>query len=73
VEILKEGEYLEDQSVVCILLLEWILKTSVEKTLNELIWLRLQKSGGMARSLCSTFGFHKMREISSLTKEFLGL
>jgi len=73
VEILKEGEYLDDQSVVWILLLEWILKTSVERASTGLIWLRLRKSGGMTRSLCSTFGFHKKGEISSLAKELLGL
>jgi hypothetical protein len=70
VEIVKEEEYLEDQSIFWILLLEWTLKTSVEKASTGLIWLRLRKSGGMARSLCSIFGFHKMREISLLLRNY---
>jgi hypothetical protein len=73
VEILKGGNYLEDQSVVWIFLLRWILKTSVERASTGLIWLRIRKSGGRSRSLYSTFVFHKMREISSLAKELLGL
>jgi len=73
VEILKEGDDLEDLSVVWILLLQWILKTSVERASTGLIWLGVRRSGGMSRSLCSTFGFHKTREISLLAKELLGL
>lgn len=69
----ERGRRLEVLSVIWILLLQWILKTSVERASTGLIWLRVRKSGGMLRSLCFIFGFHKMWKMSSIAKELLVL
>ena len=62
---------MEDLSVVWMLFLKWISKISVKRASNGLTWLRIRTTCGMSRSLCSVFGFHTVRGISSLAKGLL--
>jgi len=67
----KEGNHSENLDVVGTIILKWVLKKQNGSVRTELILLTAWTTGMLLPTLNWTYGFHKMKPISSISGDIL--